>query len=55
MLKLPFKLVRAILNLLIKILRRSVRLAMFVALVTGVIFLLDTFLLDSDPERKEEG
>jgi hypothetical protein len=53
MITLPFKLVRAVLNLLFKLLRKSVRMAVVVALATGVLFILDAFLLDAEPDREE--
>lgn len=52
MITLLIKIVRSILNLIFKLLRRTARLALFAALATGVLFILDAFLLDEEPGRR---
>ncbi len=49
---LPVKIVMGLVNLVARLLRKTVKIAILTALATGLVFILDTLLLDERPERK---
>lgn len=52
MISLPVKIVMGLVHFVTKLLGKTVKIALLTALATGLVFILDTLLLDEKPERE---